>query len=1273
MQHVTLFGQFRLKVFPFQNDMAAKGEFREWLVQNGFENYAERIIQNGGVTDLEDLKTYIDEICAMLELTDAEKDSFRAVVCATNTSAAIQVQSFYCFSFSLSFKFCEEHAIIEFKDALIEAGYTDPKEFLSKTKKSLNKIGKAVGMRAESLRKFKSAILTQQKIEFENWCQINGFGKFSQALMSHGIQSIHDLVLKSDSELDQLCKKCAIIIGFARMFRSSVQDLQRQNKKETEEDTEIDVESSTESEEEKEDTMQVLQKGEMELNIQNGLKNIGSWLSKMQDTQQKYCQLKLEDTLHHLKSENMEEYLSNLNSVLGDMKTQSPEEFEVECIFLGLCGFKVMEVLRDVEEKKEEKQKKEFEICGSLDTDAVSFMQKKLYLIEQTLITISENKAKADMDHVNDMFGNTLERLLQTLEVDLRRFNNEQNRGQIYRHASGFYDDQFIVFTLQQFITEVQDNVLASKPVLDSNHLEKFVNFIGGKSTISTESASKINIDELRHLKVHPVGLFGTKEEVIWQLETLNCISKPIKDMLGGEKSKDYLHTGVYAIINLSDSFLKLKKAPTELEQMSKSNCTDIVLFFWPDADSFTDIKRDNAASLFLRVLLEICPTVCMKISEKELDNFYVDKQVIYREEQSMGGGIQATIKEEQKNDVSYNVEKMQSFPIEKERKQDDSDASVVSKGAFVVEGAQSTIICHHSTHKNVIKQKSMDFTLPSKELLIVYIKKITQTYRLILHDGAFGTWKKASIFAEAICPELIEVQKLLLNFQFNKNLHFISEEHKKQINAVHSTIQEQHKSQLLELKVNYSKFFAYRCRYTSLAEIKRIAKELPAEKVNSFFSANYDNITLKRNFENGVKALSECIPNEVAYHSFWHKNFGNLVEEMEALYRNYEKKLEAIRKGKKNKQKIKGKKEKEMTKENPTPNKKKIINNSPMKAIQHSRMTEEEKQEIETRLARYDYTPLQIKFIAEFGRIYDKYEQMFIDINPIKPVLSQEEGLKETYNSNRKRQELELNKIYLQKLDQKMDNGCSLTCRIENYQDNKISVSINTRLKSIRYLTFTFGNFTAKNPKSGHLVLKQATQKKKEFEIHGNEELVFAYGLSNNEMVLVVSIDNNVSNILSVDQEMNKEEKYGIDDENSSKQDMWSEKYNKHCITQIFLSSGQTLSKKVTRELKGKMTLGALSEQKHYMVLYERSRQCIYVYNWKERIANSLEQLKNKTINLDELEFPDGFYVVSMCFDNQDDSLYILDSTNTIRCIDLDSGLFDHEREIVCKERYSK
>ncbi|ETO13524.1 hypothetical protein RFI_23847, partial [Reticulomyxa filosa] len=1313
--------------------MATESNFKDWLIQKGFKDYAELIIQNGGITDLEGLKTDFDEICAMLSLTEPEKDSFKIVVFATNTNVLSVMQVHVC---CYPQQFCEEHSIAEFKDALIAAGYTDPKIFLNKTEKGLDKIGKAVGMTVGPLRKFKAAVLAQQRkkefdvnslcihrliyffyqtaiaqmnIRVSNWCHNNGFGKFSQALMEFGIKSSRDLVSKSESDLDDLCKKCAIRMGFARAFRSAVQNLQRQGEKIAEEAMNANNEA--------------IQISQEELKRRNGVKctewveNIAIWLSKMQDIQQKYCRLNLEDILHHLQIDSMNEYLNDLSFNLGDMKNQRyvqiiakqraisiafsfflPEEFEIECIFLDLCGFKV----REVDEKKNEEQRKTFEICGSLDIEMVSLVQKKLYLIEQILTTISESRVQADVDHISGIFGNTFEHMSQTLGVDLRRFENEQNRGQIYKHASGFYDDQFIVFTLQQLIFEVQDSVVTSKPVLNSNHLETFVNFIGGKSTISTESASKINMNDLRYLKIHPVGLFGTKEEVIWQLQTLNCISKPMEDMLKSEKNKEYLCTGVYAIINLKDSLLKLNKTPKELASMSRSSSVNIYY-----------IKRSNSASLFFRVLLEVCPTVCMKISQKELDHFYVNKQKECQEEQSMGGGIQATIKEEQKNDVSYDTKKMQSFLIEKEKNQDGLDTIATSKSAFVIEGAHSTILCHCSVLEKEAELRAVSFTYSSDEELTNFIKKITQTHRLTLWNKTFSSWEKASIFAKAVCPELIEVQiffvtyfvffllifLLLIDQEFDQQLHSINESYERQISAVHSTAQSLYDSQISNLEIDYGKFFAYQCKGTSLAKMKAVARELSKERVNRFFH-NSSTPTWKEDFEIGYEALTKWIPDTASYHSFWRSYHKDLSKDINDLYKKYEssisyvtnrlKKQLDVNKGDNISQKRK-EEQREEEKENQTLNEKKSFrqqsdNNKPTskdsqvsfgwlfsRKIFPWPKAEMQLTEGGNKIAE-NYTFIQIQYIAFFGRIYEYFKYQFPGFEAIKTVSDQEKELNKTYNNNRLKQESELNKTFLKKLEDKLKNDCPLVCVIEKWQNNKINLNMDTRLKPIRRLTFTFGNFTKPNP--NYLELKQVAQKNNEFDIHSNEELVFVYGLSNNEIVLVLSIDRNMSDCLPEDEEINKEgEKYGVGNEHAKKQDVWNEQYNQNCATKIFLSSRQVLNrtKKPIGELRGRITLIALSEQRHYMVLYERARQLIHVYSWKERIVDSLQPLKNKTIDLRERVLPDGFYVTSMCFDNKDDSLYILDNTSTIHCIELDSGLFNHEREIVCKEQYVK
>ncbi|ETO16196.1 hypothetical protein RFI_21162 [Reticulomyxa filosa] len=285
--------------------MATGSGFADWLKQNGFEKYVQAIIEEG-ITDKEGLKADFDEICKILLLSNEEKDKFKSY-------------------------------------ALIKAGYTNPKMFLSKTENELDNIGKAAGMKTGHLRKFKTLILEQQqKIGFEQWCQNNGFGNFSQELMKHGIKSNRELVSKSDSELEDLCKKCSPKLDFARAFQTAVRELQEksEDKKEEKEkemkemeaeikvDVTMDIESAITNEEKETSSINVtiseeeLQVEKLELKVETTLKDIGIRLSKIQESHRKHYRPRFENTLENLGSGKFEEYFQKLKGTLGDMKAQ---------------------------------------------------------------------------------------------------------------------------------------------------------------------------------------------------------------------------------------------------------------------------------------------------------------------------------------------------------------------------------------------------------------------------------------------------------------------------------------------------------------------------------------------------------------------------------------------------------------------------------------------------------------------------------------------------------------------------------------------------------------------------------------------------------------------------------------------------------------------------------------------------------------------------------------------------------------------------------------
>ncbi|ETO02892.1 hypothetical protein RFI_34520, partial [Reticulomyxa filosa] len=133
---------------------------------------------------------------------------------------------------------------------------------------------------------------------------------------------------------------CLIRLGFARSFRTAVQELKEKSEdnkeeketKEMEAETKIDVtmnfENAIASEEKETSSINVIiseeesQTEKLELNVQNTLKDIGIRLSKIQESHREHYRLRFENTLENLSSGKCKEYFQKLKDALADMKAQ---------------------------------------------------------------------------------------------------------------------------------------------------------------------------------------------------------------------------------------------------------------------------------------------------------------------------------------------------------------------------------------------------------------------------------------------------------------------------------------------------------------------------------------------------------------------------------------------------------------------------------------------------------------------------------------------------------------------------------------------------------------------------------------------------------------------------------------------------------------------------------------------------------------------------------------------------------------------------------------
>ena len=82
------------------------------------------------------------------------------------------------------------------------------------------------------------------------------------------------------------------------------------------------------------------------------------------------------------------------------------------------------------------------------------------------------------------------------------------------------------------------------------------------------------------------------------------------------EMLNDKLNPGIYAIIPLNEE----NHASNQLKYNGNiGKPFDIILFYWPIYDAFDKIDRNSQTTVFIRVLHELCSTVCVLTNANEV------------------------------------------------------------------------------------------------------------------------------------------------------------------------------------------------------------------------------------------------------------------------------------------------------------------------------------------------------------------------------------------------------------------------------------------------------------------------------------------------------------------------------------------------------------------------------------------------------------------------------------------------------------------------------
>ena len=218
--------------------------------------------------------------------------------------------------------------------------------------------------------------------------------------------------------------------------------------------------------------------------------------------------------------------------------------------------------------------------------------ERDFYIIKgQPKIELLQEVSSKFHHLVNAMQNPTID-IYQELDIKI------PSNSSIKHHETGIYDDQFIIFELAQILMENQQSSLVNKTVLNPDNLERFINFL--KPGSSKKLCKDIYFEKLKLLNVAPIGLFGSREEVLTMLTNFNSISNTLYNKLIDKECQD-ISAGIHAIL------------PVNLQKGDNIKSWDgtIYLFYWSLLNSFNMNKmkavkymRKDPACLSSRVCI---------------------------------------------------------------------------------------------------------------------------------------------------------------------------------------------------------------------------------------------------------------------------------------------------------------------------------------------------------------------------------------------------------------------------------------------------------------------------------------------------------------------------------------------------------------------------------------------------------------------------------------------------------------------------------------------
>lgn len=180
-----------------------------------------------------------------------------------------------------------------------------------------------------------------------------------------------------------------------------------------------------------------------------------------------------------------------------------------------------------------------FSVSGEVDIELLEDLRNQLNIITTEMEKIDQDfLSRFAETNVSDKTqeDTRLPCLLIVSQNKLRTFVHSAK----FHHSTGFFDENHILFRFAELRLEDQNgfygllllcnvsknrvSVAVEKPVVSPENIDRFVNFLCGGA--SKEKATLIQFDRLNRIGITPIGIFGTRDEILDQLQRLGVSRK---------------------------------------------------------------------------------------------------------------------------------------------------------------------------------------------------------------------------------------------------------------------------------------------------------------------------------------------------------------------------------------------------------------------------------------------------------------------------------------------------------------------------------------------------------------------------------------------------------------------------------------------------------------------------------------------------------------------------------------------------------------------------